>query len=90
MSSARVKLKLNTFISVMLLYAAFLIVPVQAFWRHLCFGELGTGRIDPIMTPGTPSLHAHVLFGASSQYPPNPLLALLLLTICRHGTRREH
>lgn len=71
MPAARVKLKLSFVNPVMLLLLlAFTAVPVQAFWRHLCFGELGTGRIDPIMAPGEPSIHAHVLFGASSQYYP--------------------
>lgn len=66
MPTARVKLKLNPINSIMLLYTVLMIVPAQAFWRHLCFGELGTGRVDPIMAPGAPSIHAHVLFGASS------------------------
>ncbi|KEF54554.1 uncharacterized protein A1O9_08996 [Exophiala aquamarina CBS 119918] len=66
MPTARVKLKINPINSIMLVYAAFMIAPVQAFWRHLCFGELGTGRVDPIMAPGVPSIHAHVLFGASN------------------------
>lgn len=57
----------------MLLLFALMTVPVQAFWRHLCFGELGTGRVDPIMAPGTPSGHAHVLFGASSKFWPPDL-----------------
>ncbi|KIW13665.1 hypothetical protein PV08_08856 [Exophiala spinifera] len=42
------------------------VVPANAFFRHLCFGELGNGRIDPIMSPGRPSQHLHVTFGASN------------------------
>lgn len=45
----------------------FFVLPTHAFFRHLCFGELANGRIDPIMSPGHPSQHLHVTFGASSK-----------------------
>ncbi|KAJ9638649.1 hypothetical protein H2204_004125 [Knufia peltigerae] len=44
----------------------FFVLPTHAFFRHLCFGELANGRIDPIMSPGHPSQHLHVTFGASN------------------------
>ena len=44
-----------------------LVSPAHAFFRHLCFGELGTARVDPIVAPGRASQHAHVIFGASSK-----------------------
>ncbi|KAK5058852.1 hypothetical protein LTR84_011116 [Exophiala bonariae] len=66
MATPGVKMKLSAAKTIMLLLVALMTVPVQGFWRHLCFGELGTGRVDPIMAPGTPSGHAHVLFGASN------------------------
>ncbi|KAJ9504450.1 hypothetical protein H2202_000506 [Exophiala xenobiotica] len=50
-----------TFVAI-LLY----VLPANAFFRHLCFGELANGRIDPIMSPGLPSQHLHVTFGASN------------------------
>lgn len=86
MPTAQVKLKVPAVNTNMLLLFALIIVPVQAFWRHLCFGELGTGRVDPIMAPGTPSGHAHVLFGASSQYYPTALLVPLSLMSYRSGS----
>jgi hypothetical protein len=64
MAITRVKLK--TFLVLLSFY--FLIAPTQAFFRHICHGELGNGRIDPIMAPGNPSQHVHILFGASSKY----------------------
>ncbi|KIX09062.1 uncharacterized protein Z518_00140 [Rhinocladiella mackenziei CBS 650.93] len=57
------------------------IVPTEAFFRHLCFGELGNGRVDPIMSPGRPSQHLHVSFGASS-FGFNPTIDDLLGSKC--------
>ncbi|KAF2008331.1 hypothetical protein BU24DRAFT_360606 [Aaosphaeria arxii CBS 175.79] len=36
-----------------------------AFWRLPCYSRLGVYRIDPIVSPGKPSEHAHVLHGAN-------------------------
>lgn len=44
-----------------------LINPSLAFWRLLCHGQLGSGRIDPIVSPGKPSNHVHAGFGAQSK-----------------------
>ena len=68
MSTAKVKLKLHRFTpSMILLILSIYILPAQAFFRHLCFGELGNGRVDPIMSPGKASQHLHISFGASSK-----------------------
>ncbi|EXJ91739.1 hypothetical protein A1O3_00289 [Capronia epimyces CBS 606.96] len=66
-----------------LLLVVFLLntVPVHAFFRHLCFGELGNGRVDPIMSPGHPSQHVHVSFGASS-FGFDPTIDELLTSNC--------
>ncbi|EHA28471.1 hypothetical protein ASPNIDRAFT_43220 [Aspergillus niger ATCC 1015] len=36
----------------------------QAFWRLPCRGRSGVARIDPIMAPGKPSDHVHVVHGS--------------------------
>ncbi|EXJ93519.1 hypothetical protein A1O1_01911 [Capronia coronata CBS 617.96] len=66
-----------------LLVVAFLlnVAPTEAFFRHLCFGELGNGRVDPIMAPGQPSQHLHVSFGASN-FGLDPTLDDLLVSNC--------
>jgi hypothetical protein len=50
---------------VILLLAA--TTPVQAFWRLLCHGTLGTARIDPLVNFGQIAPHAHNIAGASSK-----------------------
>lgn len=45
----------------------------DAFWRMECHSRSGLARIDPIVTPGKISSHAHVVhgggnFGISSGY----------------------
>jgi hypothetical protein len=40
---------------------------VDAFWRLLCHGILGTARIDPIVNFGQIAPHAHNIAGASSK-----------------------
>ncbi|KAJ9604680.1 hypothetical protein H2200_010794 [Cladophialophora chaetospira] len=62
MANPRVKLKIGTVLLAFLLMT----VPAQAFFRNLCHGELGNARVDPIVAPGEPSQHLHVLFGASN------------------------
>ncbi|KAK4228784.1 hypothetical protein QBC38DRAFT_140897 [Podospora fimiseda] len=36
-----------------------------AFWRLECRGQAGMSRIDPLVTPGAPSFHAHAIHGSS-------------------------
>jgi hypothetical protein len=68
MSKGRDKHRNGHFLPVLTLFALLLrIGPAQAFFRHLCYGELATGRIDPIMSPGEPSQHLHVTFGSSGE-----------------------
>ncbi|RVX68435.1 hypothetical protein B0A52_07435 [Exophiala mesophila] len=68
MASLNVRLKLHHYhpFNMVLVLVLLHLSPCHAFWRHLCFGELGTARVDPIRSPGSPSQHAHVLFGASN------------------------
>lgn len=40
---------------------------VNAFWRMVC-GTIGTGRIDPIISPGTISGHCHTIAGPISEF----------------------
>ena len=39
----------------------------QAYWRMGC-GNIQTGRIDPIVTPGKVSAHSHKIVGPSSTW----------------------
>lgn len=41
----------------------------QAFWRMPCRSRTGLARIDPIMSPGTVSEHAHAIHGGNSGSP---------------------
>ena len=41
---------------------------VGAFWRLPCYSRLGVHRIDPIVSKGLPSQHAHTLHGAHSTF----------------------
>ena len=63
------RVKLKSLLSI-LVNLFFLVAPSDAFFRHLCHGELGNGRVDPIIAPGKPSSHVHVMFGASSECHP--------------------
>ncbi|KAF2818101.1 hypothetical protein CC86DRAFT_238970, partial [Ophiobolus disseminans] len=38
----------------------------DAFWRLPCYSRLGVFRIDPIVSRGAPSTHAHTLHGAQN------------------------
>ncbi|SPQ21806.1 1e5b89b2-c560-44a7-86f9-02cf282cf716 [Thermothielavioides terrestris] len=38
---------------------------VAAFWRMECRGRLGVARLDPLISPGTVSQHAHAIHGSS-------------------------
>lgn len=41
--------------------------PVHAFWRMDCPGRTGLARLDPIVSPGSFSSHAHAVHGSSGQ-----------------------
>ncbi|OQU96875.1 hypothetical protein CLAIMM_02896 [Cladophialophora immunda] len=85
MANARVKLKAQAVVPAprLMLLALFfcLLTPARAFFRHLCHGELGNGRVDPIMAPGNPAQHLHVMFGASNM-GLDPTLDELLASNC--------
>ncbi|KIW92651.1 uncharacterized protein Z519_06498 [Cladophialophora bantiana CBS 173.52] len=84
MANARVKLKADAVSPaprLILLALLFLFSPAHAFFRHLCHGELGNGRVDPIMAPGSPAQHLHVMFGASNM-GLDPTLDELLASNC--------
>lgn len=38
---------------------------VDAFWRMPCRARSGLARIDPLISPGTVSTHAHAIHGSS-------------------------
>ncbi|KAL2207808.1 hypothetical protein CC79DRAFT_1273027 [Sarocladium strictum] len=38
----------------------------HAFWRMECPGRVGLARIDPLVSPGTASAHAHSIHGSSA------------------------
>ncbi|OAG41942.1 hypothetical protein AYO21_03945 [Fonsecaea monophora] len=78
MAVAKVALKFQALILALLLFMS---PPTHAFFRHLCHGELGNGRVDPIMAPGSPAQHLHVLFGASNM-GLDPSLGDLLASNC--------
>ena len=40
-----------------------------AYWRMDCPGIISEGRLDPIVTPGQISGHAHVTFGGNGFHP---------------------
>ncbi|EEP79094.1 conserved hypothetical protein [Uncinocarpus reesii 1704] len=43
-----------------------LMAPVMGFWRLPCRGVLTVARIDPIVDPGIPSMHAHSIHGPNN------------------------
>jgi hypothetical protein len=49
-----------------ILFIYILASSVGAFWRLPCYSRLGVYRIDPIVSEGLPSQHAHTLHGAHS------------------------
>ncbi|KAK4169116.1 hypothetical protein QBC43DRAFT_85493 [Cladorrhinum sp. PSN259] len=53
----------------------------MAFWRLECRGQVGMARIDPLVNPGAPSLHAHAIHG-SSGFGLNPSYEDLLNGDC--------
>lgn len=48
--------------------AAVLSGTAEAFWRMDCHSRSGLARIDPIVTPGKISSHAHAIHGGGSKY----------------------
>ncbi|KAI9813477.1 MAG: hypothetical protein M1827_004153 [Pycnora praestabilis] len=44
---------------------ASIVVPASAFWRMPCPGVLVTERADPIIDPGVPSGHVHLIAGGN-------------------------
>ena len=58
----------NVFI--MVLYAlvvSFFANPAAGFWRLPCRGRAGVARIDPLVSFGEPSGHAHIVFGGQGK-----------------------
>ncbi|KAI1338944.1 WSC-domain-containing protein [Xylariaceae sp. FL0016] len=49
----------------LLAFLALHVLSVDAFWRMVC-GLIQTGRMDPIVNPGTLSSHVHKVSGASN------------------------
>ncbi|SPO00740.1 related to glyoxal oxidase precursor [Cephalotrichum gorgonifer] len=41
-------------------------VGVNAFWRMECPHRVGLARVDPLLNPGSPSPHAHSIYGSSA------------------------
>ena len=76
MAALHVKKKVMNPIFVIMMMVMFA-HPTTAFWRLLCHGTLGYGRVDPIVSPGAASNHVHVGFGAQGQ------------SICSHDTVRR-
>jgi hypothetical protein len=54
---------------------------VGAFWRLPCYSRLGVYRIDPIVSEGLPSQHAHTLHGAHSTFRMGLDSRRLILTL---------
>ena len=51
--------------------AAGLLVPsANAFWRLPCAKPVLDARVDPIVTPGKPSSHAHSIMGSNGEHTP--------------------
>ncbi|KAI9852480.1 MAG: hypothetical protein M1838_000574 [Thelocarpon superellum] len=42
------------------------VTTVDGFWRLPCQGRSGLARIDPLISPGVPSSHAHAIHGGSN------------------------
>jgi hypothetical protein len=52
----------------LILYLNVLSSIVRAFWRLPCYSRLGVFRIDPIVSEGRLSQHAHTLHGGQSTF----------------------
>lgn len=60
-------MKLSTFLSCVAIVLLASGPGVNAFWRLLCHGTLGTARLDPVVNFGQIAPHAHNIAGASSE-----------------------
>ena len=45
---------------------------VDAFWRMPCRSRSGLARVDPLVSFGTVSEHAHAIHGSSGMFTPRP------------------
>jgi hypothetical protein len=54
---------------------------IEAFWRLPCYSRLGVFRIDPIVSEGLPSQHAHTLHGAQSMSRISLEVRFLIFTL---------
>ena len=61
------KFKMWPAVTITALIISILTTPIDAFFRHLCHGQVGMGRIDPIVSPGKTSAHVHNIQGAVSK-----------------------
>ena len=61
------KVKMGSLYLTTVLFITFFLTPSLAFFRHLCHGQLGIGRVDPLMAPGKASQHVHNIQGAQSE-----------------------
>jgi hypothetical protein len=61
------KMNLSTILSCVAILLLASSPEVDAFWRLLCHGTLGTAQIDPVVNFGQIAPHAHQIAGASSE-----------------------
>ena len=62
---------------------------VNAFWRMNC-DVIQTGRVDPLVNPGTVAAHAHTIVGGSSkQEECSPRICSLTNSCDRHWRKRH-
>jgi hypothetical protein len=47
---------------------------VNAFWRMPCRSRSGLARVDPLVSFGTTSEHAHVIHGSSGMFTFSPTI----------------
>lgn len=55
-------------ISTLFMLVATLVVTTQAFWRMVCHGRVGVARVDPLVSYGEVSQHAHAIHGSSGKF----------------------
>ncbi|KAF9885417.1 hypothetical protein FE257_012939 [Aspergillus nanangensis] len=61
----------------------------DAFWRLPCRGTSGLARIDPLIDPGEPSSHAHIVHGSSGFSMSSDASALLAGDCTSCGVRQD-
>jgi hypothetical protein len=54
-----------------LVLISLLVAVADAFWRMECRGRVGLARIDPMVSPGEISAHAHIIHGSSGEFVKN-------------------